>query len=201
MNAKSAHALLLRSRHRHVVSLTRCHWISVKEGNSAWVIYKRLRVCVRRWVKHFKDGNTDIADQPRCGRPRTAATERNQQKVDELMQTRSMDNRKNSAQLGVRHYAVQEMTKILGYRKVSSRWVLCLLTGTQELLSHPPYSPDLTPVRLPLVRALERSSEMSSLRDWRGSPGSRVELERTSTAEILQRWQKCINRDGEFAEK
>jgi hypothetical protein len=22
---------------------------------------------VRRWVKHFKDGNTDIADQPRCG--------------------------------------------------------------------------------------------------------------------------------------
>jgi hypothetical protein len=43
----------------------------VKEGNSAAVIYERLRgvyggVCmgvssVRRWVKHFKDGNTDIA--------------------------------------------------------------------------------------------------------------------------------------------
>jgi hypothetical protein len=47
----------------------------VKEENSVGVIYKRLRgvyedVCmgttsVRRWVKHFKDGNTDIADQPR----------------------------------------------------------------------------------------------------------------------------------------
>jgi transposase len=67
----------------------------VKEGNSAAVIYKRLRdvsgdVCmgvssVRRWVKHFKDGNTDIADQPRCGRPRTAAAERNKQKVDKLI--------------------------------------------------------------------------------------------------------------------
>jgi hypothetical protein len=44
----------------------------VKEGNSAIVIYERLRgvyedVCmgvgsVRRWVKHFKDGNTDIAN-------------------------------------------------------------------------------------------------------------------------------------------
>jgi hypothetical protein len=44
----------------------------VKEGNSAAVIYKRLRgvygdvfmgaSSVRRWVKHFKDGNTDIAD-------------------------------------------------------------------------------------------------------------------------------------------
>jgi transposase len=51
----------------------------VKEGNSAGVSYERLRgvygdACmgtssVRRWLKHFKDGNTDIADQPRCGRP------------------------------------------------------------------------------------------------------------------------------------
>jgi plasmid stabilization system protein ParE len=60
----------------------------VKEGNSAGVTYERLNdvydyedVCmdassVRRWVKYFKDGNTDIADQPRCGRPRTAATGR-----------------------------------------------------------------------------------------------------------------------------
>jgi transposase len=65
----------------------------VKEGNSARFICEGLRsvcgdVCmgtssVRRWVKHFKDGNTDIADQPRCGRPRTAATEHNKQKVDE----------------------------------------------------------------------------------------------------------------------
>jgi hypothetical protein len=57
----------------------------VKEGNSPGVIYERLRgvygdVCmgassVRRWVKHCKDGNTDIANQPRCGRQRTAATE------------------------------------------------------------------------------------------------------------------------------
>jgi hypothetical protein len=56
----------------------------VEEGNSAGIIYERLRgvygdACmgassVRRWVKHFKDGNTDIVDQPRCCRPRTAAT-------------------------------------------------------------------------------------------------------------------------------
>jgi transposase len=40
---------------------------------------------VRRWVKHFKDGNTDIAYQQRCGRPRTTATESDKQKVDELI--------------------------------------------------------------------------------------------------------------------
>ena len=37
---------------------------------------------VRRWVKHFKDGNTSIQDQPRSGRPRTASTERNKERVD-----------------------------------------------------------------------------------------------------------------------
>jgi transposase len=57
---------------------------------------------VRRWVKHFKDGNTDIADQPRCGRPRTAATERNKQNVDELIrQDRRITFRETTAHLGV----------------------------------------------------------------------------------------------------
>jgi transposase len=52
----------------------------VKEGNSAGVIYERIRgvygdvymgaSSVRRWVKHFKDGNTDIGDHPRSGRQR-----------------------------------------------------------------------------------------------------------------------------------
>jgi hypothetical protein len=88
---------------------------------------------VRRWVKHFKDGNTDIANQPRCGRPRTAATERNKQKVDEIIrQVRRITVREIAAQLGVRHHAVQEMMEILGYRKLYSRWVPCLLTGTEE---------------------------------------------------------------------
>jgi transposase len=82
----------------------------VQEGNSAEVIYERLRgvygdACmgassVRRWVKHFKDGNTDIADQPRCGRPRTAATERNKQKVEELIrQDQRITVRETASQL------------------------------------------------------------------------------------------------------
>jgi hypothetical protein len=48
----------------------------VKEGNSAGIIYKRLcgvygdaymgASIVRRWVKQFKDGNTDITNQSLC---------------------------------------------------------------------------------------------------------------------------------------
>jgi transposase len=104
----------------------------VKVGNSVRVIYERLRgvygdACmgasnVRRWVKHFKDGNTDIADQTRCGRSRTAATERNKQKFDELIgQDRRITVREIAAQLGVGHHAVQEMMEILGHRKQCSR--------------------------------------------------------------------------------
>jgi transposase len=63
---------------------------------------------VRRWVERFENGNTDIADQPRCGRPRTAVTERNQLKVDELIrQVRRITVREIAAQLGVRHHVVR----------------------------------------------------------------------------------------------
>jgi len=40
---------------------------------------------VRRWVKHFKDGNTNIKDQPRSGHPRTASTEPNKERVGDII--------------------------------------------------------------------------------------------------------------------
>jgi len=36
---------------------------------------------VRQWVKHFKDGNTDIASQFYSGDLRCASTERNKEKI------------------------------------------------------------------------------------------------------------------------
>jgi histone-lysine N-methyltransferase SETMAR len=61
----------------------------VKEKIPAAEIHQRLQRAygsvymgassVRRWVKHFKDGNTSIKDEPRSGRPRTASTERNKE--------------------------------------------------------------------------------------------------------------------------
>jgi hypothetical protein len=83
----------------------------VKEGNLAGVIYERLRgvygdVCRVPAVS---------ADQPRCGPPRTVATGRNKQKVDELIRKdRRITFREISAQLGVGRHAVQEMMEILG---------------------------------------------------------------------------------------
>ena len=68
----------------------------VKEEIPAAEIHQRLQraygsVCmgvssVRRWVKHFKDANKSIQYQPQSGRPRTASTERNKERVDEIIQ-------------------------------------------------------------------------------------------------------------------
>jgi len=110
----------------------------IKEEISAAEIHKRLQraygiVCmgessVRRWVKHFKDGNTSIQDQPRSGRPQTASTERNE-KVDEIIQDDRRVTVDTIAQtLGTGHNAVHEVIESLGYRKVCARWVPRLLT-------------------------------------------------------------------------
>jgi hypothetical protein len=115
MYAKSTHAHLLHSRHalrengcHGGVVLTCYHWrISCerrKIGRShLWVtrgVYGDACTGASnvRWVKHFKSGNTDIADQLCCGRLRTAATERNKQKVDELIrQDRRMSEKLQSS--------------------------------------------------------------------------------------------------------
>ena len=67
----------------------------VKEEIPAADIHHRIQrvygdVCmgassVGRWAKHFKVGNTSIQDQPRSGRSRTASTEPNKKRVDEII--------------------------------------------------------------------------------------------------------------------
>jgi len=111
----------------------------VKEKIPAAEIHQRLQcaygsVCmgassVPRGVKHFKDGNTSIQDEPRSGRPRTAPTERNKERVDEIIQNdRHVSVDTIARTLGIGHNAVQEMIESLGYRKVCARWVQQLLT-------------------------------------------------------------------------
>jgi biotin carboxylase len=61
----------------------------------------------------------DITDQLHCGRQRTAETERNKQKVDELIrQDRRLTAREIAARLSVGHHVVQKRTEILGYLKI-----------------------------------------------------------------------------------
>jgi len=84
---------------------------------------------VRKWVKRFKDGNTSIQDEPRSGRPRTASTELNKERVDEIIQDdRHVTVDTIARTLGIGHNAVQEMIESLGCRKVCAGWIPRLLT-------------------------------------------------------------------------
>jgi len=146
MNAQSVHAHLLHSLralwengchdmlfHQHAIND-----FLVKVGNSAGVIYKWLcgvygdaymvASSVRRWVKHFKDRNTDITNQPHCCQLVIAVTECSKQKVIELIrQEQRITVTEIATQLGAGHHVVQEMMEILGYQKVCSHWVPCCL--------------------------------------------------------------------------
>ena len=112
------------------VSFHQCTVIEflVKEEIPAADIHHRLQrvygdVCmgarsVGRWAQHFKDGNTSIQDQPRSGRPRTASTEPNKKRTDEIIkEDRCVMLDAIATKLGLGHNAVQEMTGSLDYRQ------------------------------------------------------------------------------------
>jgi len=123
------------------VSFRRCAVIEflVKEEIPAADIHHRLQrvygdVCVgasnvRRWVKHFKDGNMSIQDQPHSSCPQTASTEPNKKRVDEIIkEDRRVTLGAVATELGIGHTAVQEMIGSLGYWKICAHWVPRLLT-------------------------------------------------------------------------
>jgi hypothetical protein len=134
---------------------------------------------VRRWVKHFKDGNRDIAYEPHCGRPKNSCSRAQQAKSRKAHQIRPKDVRRSTN-------FVMRFMKNVRKRKVSSFnmttrglilqvWPCNLKDRLGTALPFTLHS-GLGPLRLPLDRTLERSLERSPVRDWRGSPGSRAKL-------------------------
>jgi hypothetical protein len=85
------------------------------------------------WVKHFKDGNTNVADHPRSGRPRNATTERKKPTI-------SSDETEGCGSGEGGDFGISEnlfpLVSPFAYRGKQNGW---------ELLSHPPYSLDLAP--------------------------------------------------------
>ena len=111
----------------------------VKEEISAADIHHRLQrlygdMCMgassdRQRVEHFKDGNTSIQDQPGSGRPRTASTEPDKERFDEIIkEDRRVMLDAIATKIEIRHNTVQEIIGSLGYRKICVRWVPRLLT-------------------------------------------------------------------------
>jgi len=113
----------------------------VSEKETVGNIHKRLqnvygncavdRSTVSRWAKRTREehGHADLDDQYREGRPQTAMTESNVDRVNELIQNdRRVTVAELSRQLRIGKASVWRILKKLGYSKICSRWVPRQLT-------------------------------------------------------------------------
>ncbi|PNF14748.1 hypothetical protein B7P43_G08352 [Cryptotermes secundus] len=119
---------------------------------------------VRRWVVRFNSGESEVHDKPRPGRPCSAATPHNEQRL--IHKDRQITTRELFAQFNIGCNALETMLGKLDYRKVCSRPEkqttfrlqhdnarphTSLVTTAHitkfgwTVLPHPPYSPDLAP--------------------------------------------------------
>ena len=110
-----------------------------KEGSTAKTISDRLKnvygesclsyASVKRWVVHFRNGNSDICDKPRSGRPASVATPEKKASVDGLIRNdRRISCRIIANSLGISFGTAQTIVAELGYSKVCARWVPRQLT-------------------------------------------------------------------------
>ena len=84
---------------------------------------------VRRWVACFSSGDSDVKDKPRSGRPCTAVTPRNEERLDQLIcVNRRITTRELCTGLNIGCNALEAMVAKLEYRKVCARWVPRMLT-------------------------------------------------------------------------
>ena len=114
-----------------------------KEGNAPIDIHRRLQKVygmdavdastVRRWVRRFESGESDVEDKARSGRPHTATTPENEARLDGLIRAdRRITVNEMREELGVGVSAVETMLSSLGYSKVCARWVPRMLTQDQK---------------------------------------------------------------------
>ena len=87
------------------------------------------------WMVCFSRGNSNVKDKPRSGRPCTAVTPRNEERLDQLICANwQITIRELCTALNIGFSALETMVATLEYRKVCTRWVPQMLT--QEHKEH-----------------------------------------------------------------
>jgi len=94
------------------------------------------RTTVNRWAIKFREcepGRANIVDHPRSGRSVSVTDDKHQKQVDELIKHDPRITQKQIAgRLGTSKERVGCIIGLLGYTKVSSRWVPCMLTPEKK---------------------------------------------------------------------
>jgi hypothetical protein len=73
---------------------------------------------VRRWVARFSSGDSDVKDKPRSGRPCTALTPRNEERLDQLIcANRWITTSELFTELNISFNALETMVATLEYHR------------------------------------------------------------------------------------
>lgn len=115
------------------------------EGETPIRIHERLKnvygdatvdvSTVRRWIRRCNEtqGQTPLADEKRSGRPVTAVTPRNIQRVDEIIrEDRRVTTNELCLTLSISKGSVMTIIQQLGYSKICARWVPRMLTDQNK---------------------------------------------------------------------
>ena len=116
----------------------------VSEGEKVSNIVKRLEAvhgnavpgkpAIYDWVERFRSGRISLEDDKRSGRPINSVTQQNINRVDEMVQA----DRRITLDLleectGISRPSIVEILHaVLGYNKVSARWVPKMLNNDQK---------------------------------------------------------------------
>ena len=164
---------------------------------------------VRRWVARFSSGDSDVKDKPRSGRPCTAVTPRNEERLDQLIRAnRRITTRELCTELNIGCNALEAMVATLEYRKVCARWVPRMLTQEnrmqvcQDLLNQ--YEADGDSFLDRIITGDETwchhyDAVIRAVKQWTTSAGA--DFYECGMQALVHRWRKCIANGGDYVEK
>ena len=147
---------------------------------------------VRRWVARFSSGYSDVKDESRSGRPCTAVTPPNEERLNHFIRkNRRIKNRKLCTELNIGFNEFQTMVATLEYRKGCARWISQMLT--HEHKEH----------RMQIGQDLLNQYEAEGVSWIASSPGTRRGVTTTSRRQNgspwsgdmwIPQWRKCLRR-------
>lgn len=166
-----------------------------------------------RWHKAFKEGREEVADEPRSGRPTTARTDENVDRVREVLRSdRRLSIQQIADTLHMSTFDIKDTVKLHHDNATSHTAFIVtnfLARSNTPVVPHPPYSPDLAPCDFFLFPRLKR--------ELKGKHWETVENIQNHVTTFLtdipveefqgafQAWQtrlrKCIDAGGEYFEE